>query len=336
MKFIYLPFTAITLMIFGLSGCASKDSIKMKHMSTIQQWKSAAHKTNTLLLKHNNVRISARLVVRYTPSGDQFLLDGFSIGKNTTDNSIDLLTPQFSKVRACSWKCYYLGDILDNSILPAQTYLTRFYNVNESDISRFYDIINRIGITILNYSADKQQLFIDNIMLNEPNSFESLATLETFILTAFKDSVTGNTDENDLTRDEKQALLTSAENLNYANNKLSYIQSPIGKTYITKSHKIAITSTSKAETYENENTDLVEAQTVCSIQENTFGKVTKIEGDEITVHLTGQVKINNDGIYVTPSPGFLLDSFAAFSYVDIDEVKVFDRKNLFKCDVGDD
>lgn len=327
MKFISLPFTVITALFICLTGCASKDNIQKKHMYTIQDWKHSVNNTNVLLLKHYKIYVSAQLIVQYTPTGDEFLLDRFSIGKSITDNSIDLLDPHFSKVRACSWKCYYLGDILDNSILPTQTYLTRFYNVNKSELNRFYDIINRVGISILNYSADKQQLFIEKIMLNEPNSFDSLSALETFLLSAYKDSVSGD-------GDGKSPLLNSPNNLIYANNKLNYIQSPIGKVYKTSNHETTITSISKDETYENK--DLTQAQTVCSIQENTFGKVTKIDGDKITVHLKGQVKINNDGIYVTPSPGFLFDSLATFAYVDIDNVVVFDRKNLFKCDVGDE
>jgi hypothetical protein len=326
MKYISLGLTnlAITILILSLTGCANRNAIQFKHMSTIQEWKNTVSRTNSRLIKHHKIHFSAQLIVQYTPSGDEFTLDGFSIGKDLTENSIDLLNPHFSKVKACSWKCYYLGDILESSIFPAQTYLTRFYNANKSELDHFYDIINRINLTVLNYSADEQLLFINMIMSSEQNQFNNLTELEAFVLNAYRDAVAGN---------PGSALLRGPTNITYAHSKLSYIRSPIGKVYNRDSDIIKAATNQKNSTYGNK--DLAQAQTVCSIQENNFGKVIEIDGDKITVHLKGQVKINNDGIYISPSPGYLFDTLSSFAYMDIDAVKVFDRKDLFKCDVGD-
>ncbi|WP_226991168.1 hypothetical protein [Paraglaciecola psychrophila] len=336
-------YTCVLLCLF-LFGCQSKlGKIGQEHAKEVVKWQELARYAGNEL-KYLGLTVTAGVQINQNAEGITYSIIKVQLNRDANHTEIDLLSPEFAEKFACGKDCQKLG-LYDSNFTKPETQLSSFFFEEEGRFFEFYGRLTRLNYTLADYRASSQDILKKylTLMLNRKLSFNSLSE--------FIDNLEKHVTEDKLLAFSKSGFISPVEdrlsstfledviaNLpidwkvhdNYSktpeddwdSNALmpdddwdSNVLTPDDLFYEMLLGKIPTTSVITSNWEQAKQNTLQVGSIACSFSDNSFGVVTGLEANQVTLKVIAQARVLVDGMKLYPQPGYLFTSAESFYFV---------------------
>jgi len=315
----------ILLSLTLLLSCQTVQQVENEFISTQKAWQSIAMSSAQLYKKHQLI-ILAKPIWSETELERVFSITDISFSKaekneNESPYHLNLLDPKFTYKFACGWYCELLNEVKYTKINGDSVYLSKLYSQNQEALIKFYDDLILIEELINNLNITPDTLQVRFLKLKQTSiSFGSLTQATEFM----KDTLTTNAP---YFTPENQG--GSPEIIGPLQSKVETVDSNIVESPGVNNHL-----NDYPKQFSDKEVFYID-QFVCSFKDNYFGNIIDIKDSKLAVNLTGQAKAtsNSKDNIINRKPGYLFKQSGDFTYIQLSEIKVFQKTDISACDI---
>jgi len=322
------PFLVVTSLI-SLLSCQITTNVAKNFKQSQTEWQSLASSA-TQLYKHHQLNLTGKVIWEEVEWGRKVSLTGFSFIKTEDIYRLNLLNPSFTQLYACGWYCEQLNEVHTNSLGVNFTYLSKLYNGEHKVLLNFYDRLIEIESNINGLNLSKEQLALRFLKLKiSKNEFSTLNEIADFIEQSL-------TSETAIFNTIEQEVVNSNENSEVNSSSTPTLNATKDEAVQVSTHiedRMPIESNSEIDTLDSNLKVLSLSQLICSYKNNYFGEVIELSSEKVAVQIIGQAKYQAKGEIKDRPEGYLFQQIGDFSYIELSEIKIFNRTEVDVCQV---
>ncbi|SFC25927.1 hypothetical protein [Pseudoalteromonas denitrificans] len=314
---------------FFLQGCQNTrqttldSELKLELIQT--QWQSMAQSA-AKVYRDAGFILTAELKWQDEQWGKKYYFDDISLTEPVSEYRIDLLNPDFTNKFLCSWYCERIDETKYDKLIGYYSHLTFFYQNLKPELLTFYSNLIEIedNLSNVNYSAEDLKIKLYKIK-QDPPSFSNF--------TEFDEYLTRQVFEKNGYFEPSNQIDNTLALFNDNNN--SAIDS-VNDTDIVEVSTLSTDNYNALPHIPVKSIPLKIDDTVCSYQENFFGKVLELQtnGNKVLLSVSGQAKRQQEGAIIDLIPGYLITQGGHFEYLELDEIKVFNIDDVSHCEMA--
>lgn len=334
-----------------LSACSSNLSeFGERHAGRVAVWQQLADYAGDQF-SQAGVTLAASAVK--TEQGYQLI--NFHLAQKLSATEINLLAPRFADKFVCQLTCAPISSFEQAS--EQGTALVALLQQHEGQIFEFYGELTNLNKQIALLKASDPELFQQylNFLLWKNYRFNNLSDFYIFLFERFQTDALLAYARDDRLRhrgeNEIEALARHASSapqpfaqLN-AKAPVAALSSKSQSTARTpdeqlhdqllqqRSAKLTFAHRKKSGLSLAKAKPLITGVEACSFRDNSFGQITKVADNLITLKLAGQVKKLVDGIQMNAEPGLLLTNQTELYFVDDSRTVQYPKSDIFTCNI---
>jgi hypothetical protein len=256
----------------------------------------------------------------------EYQLTDITLSASENNFNINLLWPSFNNKYVCSPVCKQLVEYTNTKEKEGSTLLDQFFTKHEFEFFKFYGELYHLNWQIIELESiqiDSVELFLSSIV-NKKQNFATLSEFSQYLtenITADAFTKFINDPLSTLYNEDDEIELIDETALWLTNSTDSIIK-PIKPIKPIKKD-------SQVVQHQANNV----GDKVCTYQQNTYGNIISIKGQNAAVMVIGQAKQFTDGIIGDYDDGYLFyEHTQDIRFIPVKKMSILPLINLFMCD----
>ncbi len=353
-----------TVVSFCLFGCQSRlDIVGQDHALVVKKWQELAKYIDNSTT-NNPFTIVGKLAVDRQSDIERFILTDIHLSQQETPFELNLIRPTFQNKYICLPVCIQLTEYFSNS-QESSTMLNLYFEQHEFELFKFYgdvvlqnDNINALyelspitATRYFNWLIHKEQKFND---LASMSQFLTLALTQESLITFLNDpeqfygSLLAQSQEafnsHKVSEDGISSLNVAEDgisSLNVAEDGINSLNVAEGGIITPTADETLLVLNDHRQEVRLQNWlqikdhPLAIGDQVCHYEQNEFGTVNEIIGNQVQVRLVGKLIKLEDGIQVSTFPGDIYNKQLQHVFTPMNRVESYKANSIAACQLDE-